>query len=363
MRFYYAQNKEDLFIKAFFPDVKQGFYIDVGANDPVIDSVTKLFYDEGWTGINIDPIHKHIVNLKKSRPKDINLEVGVSDKNGEQLFTEYINGDGLSTFAKSMREYYKQNNVLPTVKYKEYKVKMKTLDDIIEENSIKHIHFLKVDVEGYEYEVLKGYKWINPRPEVLCIEVSHLVKDWRPFIESNGYKLVFRDGLNNYYLAEESLKRDKYFDYPDTALSGDPVYYSTYLEIITKEQKKHRQNLEKVIARLEDKEKELSFTQARQRDIRYLTKRLYEELLLRLNKRSKLYKTKKTLIYRQDFILSKLNNKPQSISELVKTIHKRDETNIIIKRTFMLNYLKGWFWKLATLIFMIIGKAVKRTVI
>ena len=80
MRLYYAQNKEDLLIKSFFPDVKKGFYIDVGANDPVVDSVTKLFYDEGWSGINIEPIKKHIIDLDRLRPRDINLNLGLSDK-------------------------------------------------------------------------------------------------------------------------------------------------------------------------------------------------------------------------------------------------------------------------------------------
>src|SRR5208282_1615647 len=98
MRIYYAQNKEDLFIKAFFPDIKKGFYIDIGANDPVIDSVTKLFYDEGWRGVNIDPIKRHIKDLEKDRPGDINLQIGVGDKKDNMMFTEYPEGDGLSTF-------------------------------------------------------------------------------------------------------------------------------------------------------------------------------------------------------------------------------------------------------------------------
>ena len=51
----YAQNQEDVLLRREFPDCTNGFYIDVGANDPVWDSVTKHFYDRGWHGINIEP--------------------------------------------------------------------------------------------------------------------------------------------------------------------------------------------------------------------------------------------------------------------------------------------------------------------
>jgi peptide methionine sulfoxide reductase MsrB len=51
----YAQNREDVIIDAFFPDLKKGFYVDIGAADPNYDSVTKFFYEKGWSGINIEP--------------------------------------------------------------------------------------------------------------------------------------------------------------------------------------------------------------------------------------------------------------------------------------------------------------------
>ena len=49
----YAQNFEDVIIMRCFKDVEEGFYIDVGAQDPESDSVTRVFYERGWSGINI----------------------------------------------------------------------------------------------------------------------------------------------------------------------------------------------------------------------------------------------------------------------------------------------------------------------
>jgi len=51
----YAQNYEDVMLWRALKHIENGFYIDVGAAWPSEHSVTKLFYDEGWRGINIEP--------------------------------------------------------------------------------------------------------------------------------------------------------------------------------------------------------------------------------------------------------------------------------------------------------------------
>ena len=82
----YSQYNEDLILSAFLYDVKQGFYIDVGANSPEVDSVTKLFYKIGWHGINIEPIKSLYEELVKERPKDINLQLGIGSKPGFEVW-------------------------------------------------------------------------------------------------------------------------------------------------------------------------------------------------------------------------------------------------------------------------------------
>jgi len=71
----YSQDFEDFIIYYIFFDLQKGFYIDVGANDPNEFSVTKAFYDRGWYGINIEPLHEKYILLKKYRPRDINLQI------------------------------------------------------------------------------------------------------------------------------------------------------------------------------------------------------------------------------------------------------------------------------------------------
>ena len=95
----YAQNQEDVILRRVFPHGNDGFYIDVGANDPVQDSVTKHFYDRGWRGINIEPQIGRYKRLCAQRQNDINLNVGLSNRDGTLEFLECVPHDALSTFS------------------------------------------------------------------------------------------------------------------------------------------------------------------------------------------------------------------------------------------------------------------------
>ena len=78
----YAQNFEDVMLRRVLQDVKAGTYVDVGAQDSTVDSVTKWFYDSGWSGINIEPHPDYFAQLTRDRPRDINLKIAVADTEG-----------------------------------------------------------------------------------------------------------------------------------------------------------------------------------------------------------------------------------------------------------------------------------------
>jgi len=179
----YAQYNEDLILLALLYDVDEGYYVDVGANHPVYDSVTKLFYKKGWHGINVEPIESLYNQLVEDRPKDINLHLGVGSKIGTETFREYTNIPGHSTFDDQQKKEHDSN-----APYKDYEVKIETLLDIFQKHKVKHIHFLKVDVEGFEHEVINGNDWTKYRPEIICIEANHTTKIFRGRLLENNYK-------------------------------------------------------------------------------------------------------------------------------------------------------------------------------
>jgi FkbM family methyltransferase len=217
----YAQNREDLILAGFFEQGYHGFYVDVGANDPEVDSVTKIFYQNGWTGLNIEPIKSHFKALQKQRKKDLNENIGIATKKGTLKLREYT-GSGLSTFSETMKREHQENPTGFTESYLDYEVPVEPLKAVFTRHNLTKIDFMKVDVEGYEYDVLASNDWDKYRPKVLCIEANHIDKDWRPLLVEAGYRLEFFDSLNEYYV-DARAKGLKRFSYVDAVVSRQPI--------------------------------------------------------------------------------------------------------------------------------------------
>ena len=366
MRLYYAQNKEDLLIKSFFPDVENGIYFDIGANHPVIDSVTKIFYDSGWSGVNIEPIPRLYQQLSEERPLDTTLNIGIGSRSDKMLFTEYVDGDGLSTFDDTMVDYYgKGDHHFPTENVKQYTVKVKTLTQVVKELALQNIHFLKIDVEGYEYDVIKGYDWESIRPELICIESNHISKDWRPLLLNKRYHQVFFDGINNYYLAEESLFRKDYFSYENAVFAGNPVYYPAYVEITNHLEEKNNlveEKLKHLEVTLQDREREILLLQMQQRDVKYLMKHLLKETQHRINNRAaRKIANSGRLTYRADPQITKVINEPNdSVEELIGFIKIRDKANIKVSRSTIRDVFGSLFWRVSAVGMKVLLKSGKK---
>ena len=208
----YAQNREDVILDAFLSGVKKGFYIDVGAADPVVDSVTKAFYDRGWKGINVEPNVRIINKLNKQRKRDININKGLGSKKGKQTIRIYSGeGYGLSTFSEDMKKEYEGSTNETTAIFEDIDVEIDTLASVCREHKVKEVDFLKIDVEGAEEDVLKGGDWKKYRPKIICIEANHVYGGWKDFIVKQDYSLVFDDGLNNYFVNNDNKEITKGF--------------------------------------------------------------------------------------------------------------------------------------------------------
>jgi FkbM family methyltransferase len=201
----YAQNREDVLLARVLSHRKKGFYIDIGAHDPVNYSITKHFYDLGWHGINIEPSSDIFPRLCAARGRDINLNFGLSDKEGTLDFYEATKGAGLSTFVKAEMERQRKAGF----EFIERQCKVTTLAKICEQYVHGEIDFVSVDVEGYEREVIEGGDWRKWRPCILVIEStkpgttipSH--DAWEPLLLAADYVFANFDGLNRYYVRAE----------------------------------------------------------------------------------------------------------------------------------------------------------------
>ena len=204
----YAQNLEDVMLWRVLHDFGPGFYIDVGACDPVADSVTKAFYDAGWHGINIEPMDVAFERVALAREKDINLKVALGAQQGKVTFYSVDEGNGLSTSVEALAtKYIKEGR-----KVDEINVQVETLAHICEQYAEGEIHFLKIDVEGGERCVLEGADFVNYRPWIILVESTEpnstkpSYATWEPILLDASYSFVYFDGLNRFYVANEKME-------------------------------------------------------------------------------------------------------------------------------------------------------------
>ena len=193
-------NKNLVFIKEYFKNRKTGFYVDVGCFHPIRFSNTLFLYNKGWSGLNLDLSKKSIDLFNMSRPRDLNLNYGVGNKNCEMEF--YYNKDLFqsNTLNQEFKRYF-----LKPKGIKKKKIEVKTLDFILKSYfPNQKIDLLDIDAEGFDYEVLKGINFEETDIELIMIEVHHFNEKTieksvkiRKLLEDEGFILIYGDYPGN----------------------------------------------------------------------------------------------------------------------------------------------------------------------
>lgn len=210
----YAQNREDVVLaRALRPDDRTGFWVDVGAGDPVLDSVTAAFAQRGWRGVNVEPLPLEHERLCAARPIDTNLRIALGATAGlGTLFVEPAEtGErpgpdapidrGASTMVPEFAARYRADGQ----EFTPIEVAVWTLAQVVADHVPGPVDFLKVDVEGFERDVLAGADWSRFRPRIVVMEATVPKSDepnheaWESMLFDVGYRFAMFDGLNRFY--------------------------------------------------------------------------------------------------------------------------------------------------------------------
>ena len=222
---FYSQNFEDVMLERCFADIDHGYYIDVGAQHEEYDSVTKYFYDKGWSGINIEPLPEWCQSFNH-RERDIVIQCAAGSEN-KVLKINAVPNTGLSSLSPINTKCIEEAGM----QLEEREIQVRTLNSILESLEIKKkkFEFLKIDVEGFELEVFKGVDLFMYRPKIILCEVTQpnsqeFVGEYEEIckvVEMQGYKKVYFDGLNQWW-AEETIQNDmaKHFILPPTVFDS-----------------------------------------------------------------------------------------------------------------------------------------------
>lgn len=201
----FSQCGEDLMIDYIFQlrGVTHPSYIDIGANHPFFISNTARFYTKGCRGINIEANPNLIDNFNKLRDEDINLNCGIGVRK-EELDFYIINDPTLSTFSK-----YEAENVVKAGKYSIVEIKKIAtypIDYILKTYCQQKLpDFLTIDVEGFDFEIIKAINFNFFKPKVICVESHNYSpigagvkrQDLIDYISSNNYYEYADTGLNS----------------------------------------------------------------------------------------------------------------------------------------------------------------------
>jgi len=211
----FSQSGEDMVIRYVFNilGIKNPTYLDIGANHPYKLNNTMKFYLEGAKGINVEPNIALYNELLRARPRDLNLNVGISDTDGVAEFF-VMDDPNLSTFSKSEAEMLEENNYSRIAQ----RISVETISivSLLKKYANSTFpDFLNLDTEGYDEIILKSIQFDTGFPKVICVEtISYSQK-------GTGVK---RDSIF------ELLKDKGYFVYADTYINTIFIHQNTWSE-------------------------------------------------------------------------------------------------------------------------------------
>jgi FkbM family methyltransferase len=214
---FHGEYYEDYVLSSVLDGAASGTYIDVGANHPIENSVTALFYERGWHGITIEPNPEYVPLYARLRPRDVHLNLGIASAGGTLTFyrvTDPPGGDGtwasggLSTFDPAVAERGRRAGL----KVSESMVPVTTLNNVLAQRPLEEITILNIDVEGFEKQVLESIDLRKHRPLVIVVEAClpgtevPSYEPWEGLLLRADYAPAMSDGLNRYYVPRDRVE-------------------------------------------------------------------------------------------------------------------------------------------------------------
>jgi hypothetical protein len=176
-------------ILEYIGQIENGFYIEAGAYDGILQSNTKFIEEElNWTGILIEPSPKVFLELEKNRPNNININkcLVASDYQYQTISGSFDNGPMSSV-----------GNIRNIENAELIDVSCEPLHKILGYLEIPKIDFMTIDTEGYELKVLNGLNLEKYRPTYLLIEIYELDKE-SIINYLTGFNYILLENITNY---------------------------------------------------------------------------------------------------------------------------------------------------------------------
>lgn len=176
---------------------KGGNMLDIGANVGLFS--IHLASQKNLNVYAVEPTATNFTRLTQNKNlnhlDNLHLNnIGLSDENSFSFLTNYSPSNS-GTF-----------RVVENNEFNSYLIKLATLSDLVKFHKITNIELLKIDVEGFEMKIFKGYFGMDdPKPENIVMEFTDLM-------ERTGYTIAdcynfFKElGYNPYNIEGEEYE-------------------------------------------------------------------------------------------------------------------------------------------------------------
>lgn len=211
----YSQAGEDMIVEYLFQslDIQKPTYLEIGTNQPVTSNNTYFFYHKGCKGVCIEPDPEMYRVIKKKRPADtvLNIGIGISDSPAATFYLFPGNLNAWSTFsAEEAKIREAESGLTPKV----ISIPLKTINEIIAEHFDPCPNFISLDVEGLDLAILQSLDFKRFRPEVICVETitfsitntEEKLQDTIDFMHVNGYMTYADTHINTIFCRKDLFK-------------------------------------------------------------------------------------------------------------------------------------------------------------
>jgi FkbM family methyltransferase len=210
----YAQQGEDLILANIFLflRIETPTYIDIGAHEPVTGNNTYLFYKRGSRGVLVEPNPALTPKLRRIRPQDKVLEIGIGATGQEETEADYyiIKGDGqANTFSQEtvakLKAQFGEKILAQTIKRKLVNINKVLADNFPPGGP----DLFSTDTEGYDLTILGSLDFDRFRPKVFCVETLDdfvVVKPILDLMESKDYEVRGATFVNTIFVDRRYLR-------------------------------------------------------------------------------------------------------------------------------------------------------------
>ena len=210
----YSQAGEDLVIDFLLQGIGiRPAYLELGTNHPRMGNNTYKFYRRGCRGVLVEADPSLIPYIRKARPRDTVLNVGVSAYEETVKKFYVLSCPSFNTFDE--KAALERDNS-STAKIKAVvDIQLISINTIIERHFSRTPDFLSIDIEGLDLEVLKSLDFEKHPIPIICAETcefseTHIKPKDRSvekFLTAKGYFVYADTYINTIFVNEKWFQR------------------------------------------------------------------------------------------------------------------------------------------------------------